>query len=710
MTLPNLLLFSLGVLAIAAPLWVHLRLGRVKKRVTVSSLRLMRASPQTSKSPRRLVDVPLLLLRSLIVLLIALGFGRLLIPGMKGGGVQQYAVFVVDGSGSMQAVDGSTVVWSEARDKVLAAMKALGPGSRVALVRSPLGPETPAWETPAQAMERVKALKPGFAANRLAASIREGEKLLAAMPDDRPKVLHLVSDFQRSSLVDLDSLSVPTGIELQVSKVGPLRSANRGVSVQVAAAGATDLGIYSFSDGSGGTLRMDEKGQVTQLPVVAGQGGVRLGHTGKKGEWTIRKLDFEEADALAADNVAYDVYQAQDTLPVWLWEPTGELQVSAAPAPLPASRIIARGARPTPAAAAVKSGPQHAYEQSSYFISRALQPASEDEAAAVSRYRPIVLTTANLASALEEAATAMTPRLLVLPATKEVPAELAALARRVVESGGAVIFFGGPELEPAVYQQRFGDLLPVTVAAPEECKLAPALAEITADNPLWGGLDSFSRRQLEKSPLKVRHALQPVPQATVLAHYADRAPFVVERILGGGRSYFVNTSGDRAWGDWAASAPLFVPAMHLLAARALGDDAFAAAHAPVSPGEAVVLKLAPELAGKSLKVGEATYPIARDGRVTGVVFERPGVAELNLTDGTEAGRIAVNFPASESLLESEPEAVIRQRIESLRRPGGDSAVRWEKEEQGGLAWRICLLLAALLLVIEPIVANHRLKP
>jgi hypothetical protein len=95
--------------------------------------------------------------------------------------------------------------------------------------------------------------------------------------------------------------------------------------------------------------------------------------------------------------------------------------------------------------------------------------------------------------------------------------------------------------------------------------------------------------------------------------------------------------------------------------------------------------------------------------VQNVIFEKPGVIDLTLDNGTSAGKIAVNFPPSESVLESDPEPVVRQRLESLREAGGGSAVRWEAEEQGGLAWRLCLLAAALLLVIEPVVANLRMK-
>lgn len=672
--LPNLLLFTLGIAALAAPLWVHLRLGRVKKRAVVSSLRLMRATPQTSRSPRRFVDIPLLLLRCLILLLVAFGFGRLLIPGMRSHDARAYAAIVVDVSGSMQAESGGKI-WEQAKQHILASLDQLDGTSRVAVILSPGGQSQPAWESPAQAASRVRGLVPGYAANQLAPALHEALRMLAEMPEDRPKLLHLVSDFQRSALAGLDEVKLPVGVGLELAKVGATQGQNRGVNVEVVSAGATDLGIYSFNDGTGGKLLLDENGSTRELEITPGNSGVRLGHAGKKGEWITRRLELKDADAIAADNVAYDVYQAQDAIRVWLWEPNDSAK--------------------------------HIYEQASYYISRALQPA--EDARAVSRYQPVSLTEKDLAAAVAESGTAISPRLLFVPATKSPPAALADIAKRLVESGGSVVFFGGPSLDGGEYEQGFGSLLPVKPDKQEAFALMPALGEIHEGNVLWGMLDSQSRRQLEKAPLRQRHALELELGATALASYADGVPFIAERIIGSGRTEFVNTSADRAWGDWAASAPLFVPAMHLLAARALGDAPFRAANEPVFAGSAVTLKLGPAAAGRALKLGEALYPVATDGHVPNVIFEKPGVIDLALDNGSSAGKIAVNFPPSESVLESDPEPVVRQRLESLRQAGGGSAVRWEAEEQGGLAWRLCLLAAALLLVIEPVVANLRMK-
>ena len=704
MSLANVLLFSLGVAAIAAPLWVHLRLGKVKKRAVVSTLRLMRATPQTSKSPRRLVDLPLFLLRALAVLLIALGFGRLLIPGMRGEDAREYAAFVLDVSGSMRALNGK--VWEDARTRTLDELRKLDGGSRVAIVLSPAGLSQPEWQTPGQAFDRVKSLEPGYGVNRTSAGIREATRLLSAMPEDRPKVLHVIGDLQASSLADIDQCRIPADVDLRVARIGPDKLSNRGVTVSVVSAGMTDVGVYGFNDGSGGSLALDENGEKKPLPIAPDQDAIRLGHGGKKGEWMTRKLSLEDDDALTADNTAWDVFQAQEKIPVWLWEPTGELPAPVAEAtpPPPAPRFSGFSRPPIP-----KPVPQQrrVFDQASYYVSRALQPAAGAEGDATSRYEPLQLLEKDLSTALEKAGSPGSPRLLIVPATTNPPPALVELARKLMAAGGSIIVFGGPEWDPAAFPNSFGPISGVSPGAPVPIKATTALAEIPDSNPLWGSLDSEFRRDLIRSPLKTRHELTLATGARALAAYADGTPFVVENTSGTGHCWFINSSANRAWGDWPASGPLFVPALHLLAARAIGDQSFAPAQAPVLAGESTTLRLSAKSAGRSLKSGDHLFPVDAEGRVPGVIFDKPGVTDLVLDDGTKAGRIAVNFPPVESALDYESEGVVRQRLESLRQHGEGTSIRWEGEAAGGLAWRLCLVLAALLLVVEPLIANHR---
>lgn len=702
MAIPNILLFALGIAAIAAPLWVHLRLGRVRKRAVVSSLHLMLAAPQSSRTPRRIINWPLFLLRCLLILLVALGFGRLLIPSFGSDATKADVAFVVDVSGSMLAEHAGQTVWAETSQALANAIDSLDRSSRVVIIPSPIGSYKPTWESPEEARARAAALRPGHSANRLASEMREAIRLLSEMPGDNPKILHIFSDFQRSSLVGTDSITLPANIGLEINQFGPQQMPNRGLTVSVIAAGATDMGFYAFSDGSSGDIQLIENDDAARtFPITPGQSASRLTNAAVPALWIERRLVLDasaDTDRLAADNVAFDAFEPQQPIPIWLYEPRGEVA--------PQARQDRFTRSPNPPGTGTVS---HIYEQASYFLSTALQPGIDGEAQALSRFLPLTLTAAKLPAALESLEKPGAPRILFIPATAKVPPDLALLAKTLVARGGVVIFFSGPELDPAIYQTAFGNILPVEIGASEALTLTPALATIDDRHPLWGGLDPQNRRQMAAVAMRKRSAIQPAANTRTLAHYADATPLIVEATRGGGRVYFVNSSADRGWSDWPANPPLFVPAIHLLTARALGYDTFAPAHAPWIAGQRTTLKLDPVDAGKIIRFDGQEARADTAGFVRDIHIDTPGIHDISGEDGSVIRRVAVNFPPSESILENHPESVARQRLESLRRPTAKSAVRWEATDHGGLAWKLCLALASLLLLVEPIFATRRTK-
>ncbi len=694
MTLINPLLFALGIAAMAAPVWVHLRQGRVRKRVVVSSLHLMLAARQTSRSPRRIINWPLFLLRCLLLLLLALGFGRLLIPFLGGGGAQAYAVFVVDISGSMRAEDAGEPRWSQARTALQAAIRRLDAASQVALVTSPAGDAPSRWESPADARARAARLVPGHAANRLAPDLREAIRLLAQMPDDNPKILHVISDFQRSALSGIDQVALPLNIELRIDKVGPLQARNRGVTVSVLSAGAADIGLYGFTDGTSGEITIVENGE-TEKPftVSPGKAVSRVAGSDRQPGWTERQLVLSHDDALAADNVAYDAFLPHATLPVWLFEPRDR-----PPAPDPR----ARRSRVDAGSSVVQ-----VYDQATYFIRTALQPSFGEESSE-SRFRPLVLTADDLPAALTALEQSEAPRLLFVPAVAGIPRTLAQLADGIVARGGAVVFLSGPELVPSAYQSAFAPLLPARIGARETVSLTPSLASVSGRHPLWGSLDNQTRRLFDQVDVRQRSAIELHEEARPLAYFTDGEPLVVERTIGSGRTYFVNTSADRQWSDWPAAPSTYVPFIHLLVARALGYAAFEPAHQPLLAGERTTLKLDSAHAGRTVLFNGRRLDVDADGYVHDVRVEEPGIVDLTLDDGTIIRRVAVNFPPSESALDCYGEPVVRQRLERLRQQVDGPAVRWETEtDEGGIAWQISMALVALLLLVEPLIANAR---
>ncbi len=690
----NLFLLSLGVLAIAAPLYVHLRLGKVKKRMKVSSLHLMLAARQTSQTPRRIVNWPLFLLRCLVLLLVAFGFARLLIPWLGSGSSRDaYAVFIIDVSGSMQAKANGASTWDDAQKRLQQEISKLAPSSRVAIITSPSGNQRPTWESPSEAARRAANLVPGYSGNRLATELRLAATMLAEMPDDHPKELRVISDFQNSALAGVDQVALPANLELKADKVGPLQARNRGLTVSVQSAGTAGIRLYAFTDGTSGKIGLTENGQLSSLEIEPGRGATRPAGDGAPNSWVARKLVLEEEDALAVDNVAYDVFQAQETIPVWLYEPRGKVR---------AAQRTFRSAETRVA------GVTRAFDQASYYLGTALQPAFAGGEQSQSRFRPVLLVKEELPGALGKAGEPGSPNLLFVPATNPLPAGLADLAKAITAKGGAVVFFSGPEVDAKTYQAAFGPLLPVELGRAGAAPPSPSLAAIDDRHPLWGSLDVRTRRQLAKVGLRERSSMELAAGGRALAYYSDAMPFIAERMVGQGRVYFVNTTADRGWGDWPADPPLFVPTIHLLAARSLGMEARGPADQPLVVGESVSIPVDPSHAGKTVRLGETEHTVDATGRIDAVVFTEPGIFDLALPDGSLAGRVAANIPAGESVLDSYAEPVVLQRLASLRQTSSQSVVRWKEGLDNDMAaWKWCLALAALALLIEPVLANRK---
>lgn len=668
MSLLNPLLLALGAAALVIPLWVHLRLGKVKKRATVGSLRLLRATPQTSRSPRRLIQRPLLALRCLITLLIALGFARLLLPWLgKDTSVESTAI-VLDASGSMQAKSGAGTSWQLAQDAALAHLDRLAPSARVAVILSPSNGTKPEWTDPGTARAAIRKQHCGFAANQLHSDMLTAVNALRAMPDDQPKMLHVISDFQRSSFVGIDQAAMPQNVQLKLTKTSPEKPTNRGVAVTVTQAGATNLRLYAFNDATPGNLVLTENDSPKTATIAAGR-VLTIKPPAARPDGTVsRKLGIAEADDLAADNTAIDVFHPQPEIPVWLWQPKQ-------------------------AATANRSET----EQATYFLARALQP-SENPDESISRFRPRAIT--------EDALTDATPPpLLIIPAQETYPEALAKLATAVTAQGGSVVFFGGKNLT-ASSLAPFGKLPPALPDGIENVPSSPALATINADHPLFGSLSPESRLRLAASPLFERHTLTVGPGSRVLARFADTKPFIVEGDAGKGKTYFINTSADREFGDWPADAPRFIPAVHLLAARAIAEKFPTPDDTPFLAGEPRTLRLDRALAGKTVEIEKAKHTVQPDGTIPAIAFPQPGEKSI-LADGKPVKRLSVNFPTQESALDNLSETVVRQRLEAQRLHEGGTSIRWENSTNGQLAWQLCLLFGSLLLLAEPFIADRK---
>lgn len=212
--------FLAGALAVGLPLWLHLMRRRNPVRMPFSSLMFFRKRMETTVRERRLRYLLLLALRLLLLLLLAFAFAKPVWerpPAAVLGAIPKLHIVALDTSLSMRYGDR----WERAVTAADSIFDSLGPGDRAVLLAN--GPSVRVLTFPtsdAAALRRALAgLEPTHARNSFG-DVIEAVRNLAA-EERAPVELHLVSDFQQSSMpVRFQDLVLPENAELSLHAVG----------------------------------------------------------------------------------------------------------------------------------------------------------------------------------------------------------------------------------------------------------------------------------------------------------------------------------------------------------------------------------------------------------------------------------------------------------------------------------------------------------
>src|SRR5437867_7585397 len=104
----------LGALAIAAPIWLHLRRKRETNLIQFSALQFLDDQPQPRHSPLRLRNIVLFTLRVLALLLVLAAFAWPYLRGANTAPIKESRVYILDNTMSHQANNG----FNRDRDRV----------------------------------------------------------------------------------------------------------------------------------------------------------------------------------------------------------------------------------------------------------------------------------------------------------------------------------------------------------------------------------------------------------------------------------------------------------------------------------------------------------------------------------------------------------------------------------------------------------------
>jgi hypothetical protein len=664
-----------GLAAISLPLWMHLYQRVARRRVAISSLRLVPEAPRVARSRRRIRHWPLFLLRALGVLLLGLAFAR---PGLPASdqspaGGREAVVFVLDRTGSMvmRSSEGSSA-WEETLERVNDRLSGLHPQSRVRLFCFPPVDGDGDWLNPTALRKILADLTPSLAESEPVEALRAAAEALARFESDMPEALEIIGDLQRGGWQNIETLTLPEELRVRVSQTGDPAASNRGLSLQVRGVDQLRRAMVALSGGATPLVVRDqvgEDGDVMEKEIPLPGEVIELPYRVASNGWVRRELAFRQAtDGMPDDDRLFDAFFVAPEIPVYLLEPHPE---------------------------------RAAFLQTTFFLHQALRPTAGN-AAADSRFFPQVVPVKDAVEVLR----GLDGResVLVVPALAAWPPELPAAVEAFVEQGGGVVFFAGQDLQPQAYATGWQKLLPALPGEILSVDLSLALPPIRETHSIWGGLSEDLRRALRKVPLKKRFALELAGGSDVTARYADDVPLVATRSAGAGRSVFVNTSPDRTWGDWPTNGVLFVPTMHMLMSAAVTSTAQDLRN---SPGAGIVdipfdVRVDPVWAGAELRMGERTLQSDEAGWVRGLLSDRPGMFEIRSEDGRFVRPVAVNFPPAESKREFFSPAILQRQFEARRRVSGLEGdaprISLASESEG---WRWILGALAIVWLAEP---------
>lgn len=664
-----------GLLAIVLPIVVHLVQRERRRVVEFPSLMFLRKIPNQSVKRRAIRHWPLLLLRVLAFVLLALAFARPFWPGPVGaaatGAGGREVVILLDRSHSMGYGD----VWTRAQDAARRAVRDLGPADQgtVAFFASEVEVGPRAASERAALVAAINRAKPGAGATRYGPALRAAAGLLESSRLPRREIV-LISDFQRSGWDRAQDAKLPAGILLKTVPVGEATTANVAI-----------VALVFAREGAAGGERITTSARLVNRAAAPAES-----------REIVLEVDGHRVDARRV-SLAPDAIETVTLEPFTLVNRPARVTASLAPDALPIDdafhAVVTAGGR-VPILIAESTNPA---PDASLYLSRALAvgsaPGFDTTIVGVDRVTPEQMNAATV----------------VILNDSRPPSGGAgrALESRVRAGMGLLVALG----ERSAWPPDAPDLLPgkLTGSIDRAGTRGGALGFVDYGHPVF---EIFSApRSGDLTAARVFRYRQFAPAGSVLARFDDGAAALVERRVGDGTVLAWTSTLDSYWNDFALR-PVFVPFLHQ-AMKHLGR------YVEAKPWYTVGEIFDPlERPRTDAARGASATVLTPQGRALDLAanspssfqLEEPGFYEIR-SAGQKAGDgafVAVNVSAVESDLTPFDPAEFVTAVSSPGATGASGAVQEltaEDHERRQSLWWYLLAGGLLLLAIEALVAS-----
>ncbi|HYW32728.1 MAG TPA: BatA domain-containing protein, partial [Gemmatimonas sp.] len=698
-----------GLLAIAVPIALHLRHRDKDRPYKFPSLMFLEQLPIRTAQRRRVTDWPLLLLRVLALVLLALAFARPVFnaKAIAGDADKSRAVVVLlDRSASMGHKD----VWPAALDSARAVIAALRPKDRVGVVYFDDASEIAQrmTEDKGAATAVLGAAKPLPRGTRFAPALRTARQMLLDAPYAAAEIV-VVSDLQRSGTVGIAGIDLPAGVTLRAVNVGAAARSNSAVR-------AVEAKRVTETTASGPRSMLAVKARVVSRElaaprivqatlVVNGRDATTQTVTLPSGEFTITfaPVFAPESDVTGTVRLAADALDTDDSF-----------------------RFV------VPRDDAVKVAlvvPDDTRADETLFMERAL---------GIGRAPEIAIT--RVRGATIDAATLRTSNMVVLWDVLPSQSSRAALESYMTAGGGVTVVASrrlagsagspasptsgsanAPAPPGATTSTSTSTATPAarTAATPERGAFLPAkftgmsdrladrggtLTGVRFEHPLFAPF-----RDVQDALVSARFFRYPrmdvTSDADILARFDDGLPAIVEKRVGAGRLLVVAASLDGTSGDFALQ-PAYLPFLRQMVMHTSGRDA-----TPLWRTTADNWSLPESVTDPVVRApDEELLRPGKDSLARAVLLADAG--HYALFSGSAAGEarqvVAVNVPTGESdLTPVDPKELSLGVGTSEAAATADAAPPTpDALERRQNAWRILLVIVALALLGETFMATR----
>ena len=621
----------------AAPILIHLILKTKARRIVFPALQFVKKTHQANINRLRLKHLILLALRMMVIVMVAALLARAEIPSWQAvaeRNVPTAAVIVIDDSGSMTYRRQGQPLIGWARQQAADALKAMIPGSRVAVIgASGRGDDT--MLDPSQCALSLEQWTATAGRQSLAAAIARATRLVQQC-DLRRKEVYVITDMTACAWRDGSGVS------------GSAEGASPAVQYNIINVGGEDLNVAL------GDVRLSATAVPAGVPV--------------KIDTTVSSANISQEVTVAVELNGQAVWQQSLKVPSG-----GSTSVAATITPATAGllhgRVLLKNTDPmeldnvryftlavgAPSKMLIVVGPTN-IGRTGFIMGAAVCPPSDGGQEGIAR-------TTISADALDANAL-VGVRIVMLADAVALSDKQWKMLLPMVEAGGAVWVIAGPAMGAESYTTEAAQrLMPASLGAAQELAAPLAWAPKDLSHPMLAPFGNGQNPPLSDVTCRRRFAIASLASdAASVMDYADGVPALLSRRVGEGTVVLWNFSPLRTLSNLAA-----LPQLPILAARTaqvLSVEPGAPASYPW--GQAIMLPIPQALGAATITVkgptDSAERPVLPDARQRAVnlLASDLGRWDVRMTEGSrhvERG-FSVNAEAAESdLTPAEPKRV-----------------------------------------------------